>query len=229
MSPNTNWDGSSDPRGQRQIRVRRLLLESTGHVVFVAEQPERLARLLHILRHVTAFAVPVSPQLPGVAIKCIDCLGKIFRPQKRHTAFLRLRFQVSGLSQPQVLQRKARAAHTFHEITNYYPMRVIRTKRYKFIWNIAWKLDYSFASDLWYSASWQAVVRDGVSHFGTRSVDAYLHRDRFELYDVIEDPDEVVNLAHKPEYAALVEEFGAKIRRFQRETQDPWEHKWIYE
>jgi N-sulfoglucosamine sulfohydrolase len=121
------------------------------------------------------------------------------------------------------------AAHTFHEITNYYPMRVLRTKRYKFIWNIAWKLDYSFASDLWYSASWQAVVRDGVDHFGARSVDAYLHRARFELYDLQQDPDEVINLAGQPEHAALVEEFCAKIRRFQQETRDPWEHKWIYE
>jgi N-sulfoglucosamine sulfohydrolase len=121
------------------------------------------------------------------------------------------------------------AAHTFHEITNYYPMRVLRTKRYKFIWNIAWKLDYSFASDLWVSACWQAVVREGMTHFGARSVDAYLHRPRFELYDVIEDPDEVVNLADRPEYAALVEEFCAKLRRFQQQTRDPWEHKWIYE
>jgi len=121
------------------------------------------------------------------------------------------------------------AAHTFHEITNYYPMRVLRTKCYKFIWNIAWKLDYSFASDLWYSASWQAVVREGMSHFGARSVDAYLHRPRFELYDVERDPDEIVNLADNLQYADLVEEFCAKIKRFQQETQDPWEHKWIYE
>jgi N-sulfoglucosamine sulfohydrolase len=121
------------------------------------------------------------------------------------------------------------AAHTFHEITNYYPMRVLRTKHYKFIWNIAWKLDYSFASDLWYSASWQAVVRDGLEHFGARSVDAYLRRPRFELYDIEHDPNEVVNLADRPECAALVDQFCAKIRCFQRATKDPWEHKWIYE
>jgi N-sulfoglucosamine sulfohydrolase len=108
-------------------------------------------------------------------------------------------------------------------------MRVVRTQRYKFLWNIAWKLDYSFASDLWYSASWQGVVRDDMTHFGARSVDAYLHRPRFELYDLQEDPDEVVNLAERPEYAALVDEFCQKIRRFQEQTADPWMHKWIYE
>jgi N-sulfoglucosamine sulfohydrolase len=121
------------------------------------------------------------------------------------------------------------ASHTFHEITNYYPMRIWRDRRYKFIWNIAWKLDYSFASDLWESACWQAALKQGMTHFGMRSVDAYQHRPRFELYDLERDPHEVENLAYRPEYAAMVESFKNKIRRFQEETGDPWRHKWEYE
>jgi N-sulfoglucosamine sulfohydrolase len=130
---------------------------------------------------------------------------------------------------PQDWRQEVYAAHTFHEITNYYPMRVVRTQKYKFIWNIAWKLDYSFAADLWASASWQGVLRDGLDSFGARSVDAYLHRSRFELYDLECDPDEVVNLADRPEYAALIETFCEKVKRFQSDTKDPWLHKWIYE
>lgn len=121
------------------------------------------------------------------------------------------------------------AAHTFHEITNYYPMRVLRSQRYKFIYNIAWKLDYPFASDLWKSASWQAVLRDGWEEFGSRTVDAYLHRPQFELYDIEADPQESVNLAEKPEYQKLVAEYIEKIKIFQHETKDPWIHKWEYE
>jgi N-sulfoglucosamine sulfohydrolase len=121
------------------------------------------------------------------------------------------------------------AAHTFHEITNYYPMRVVRTEKFKLIWNIAWKLDYSFAADLWASASWQGVLRDGLAQFGARSVEAYVHRPRFELYDLEADPDELVNLADRPEYQELVDSFCAKIKLFQQETEDPWYHKWTYE
>ena len=121
------------------------------------------------------------------------------------------------------------AAHTFHEITNYYPMRVVRTKQYKFIWNVAWKLDYSFASDLWASASWQGARRDKLEHFGARAVDAYIHRPRFELYDLAVDPDEVVNLAEDPQYSAMVDRFIAQLKQFQQETDDPWYHKWTYE
>jgi len=121
------------------------------------------------------------------------------------------------------------ASHTFHEITNYYPMRVVRTRRHKFIWNVAWKLDYSSASDLWSSASWQAALRDGSAAFGTRTVDAYIHRPRFELYDLESDPNEVVNLAENPACREMVLAFTEKLKDFQRRTKDPWIHKWAYE
>lgn len=121
------------------------------------------------------------------------------------------------------------AAHTFHEITNYYPMRVVRQKRLKFIWNIAHPLTYSSASDLWAAATWQGALRRDVSAYGQRTVDEYLHRPRFELYDLQTDPHETVNLAEKPEYADTVEQMCDKLRAFQERTNDPWIHKWEYE
>jgi len=73
------------------------------------------------------------------------------------------------------------ASHTFHEITMYYPMRVVRQRRYKLIWNIAHGLDYPFASDLWAASTWQATIRAGNKYYGKRTVEAYLHRPKFEL------------------------------------------------
>jgi len=130
---------------------------------------------------------------------------------------------------PQDWREEAYAAHTFHEITNYYPMRVVRTQKYKFIWNIAHPLTYSSASDLWRAASWQGALRDGLVEYGRRTIDAYLHRPQFELFDLEQDPNEAVNLAEEPGYASLVEEFCGKLQKFQRETIDPWIHKWEYE
>jgi N-sulfoglucosamine sulfohydrolase len=136
---------------------------------------------------------------------------------------------IIGQESPQDWRDEVYAAHTFHEITNYYPMRVVRTKRYKFIWNIAHPLTYSSASDLWSSASWQGTLRDGSEKYGKRTVQAYLHRPQFELFDLEQDPDEVVNLAQQAEYASLVDDFCHKLKEFQRETSDPWLHKWEYE
>lgn len=121
------------------------------------------------------------------------------------------------------------AAHSFHGITGYYPMRAVRTRRHKFIWNIAWKLDYPFASDLWNAASWQAALRAGTAQCGARPVENYLRRPRFELYDLENDPDEINNLAGLSGSQALVEDFIVKIKQFQADTDDPWLHKWTYE
>ena len=38
------------------------------------------------------------------------------------------------------------ASHTFHEIQMYYPMRVVRERRYKLLWNIAHPLPFPFPS-----------------------------------------------------------------------------------
>jgi len=156
----------------------------------------------------------------------LDFAGLYSQPEDFHGRSFR---GIIDEESPEDWREEVYAAHTFHEITNYYPMRVVRTRKQKFIWNIAWKLDYSFASDLWRSASWQGALRDGLERFGARTTDAYLHRPRFELYDLEADPNETVNLAESPEHAGLVNSFCEKLKRFQEETRDPWLHKWTYE
>ena len=121
------------------------------------------------------------------------------------------------------------ASHTFHEITMYYPMRVVQDRQYKLIWNIASGLDYPSASDLWASSTWQSVVDNPDNLFGKRTIRNYINRPPFELYDMVSDPHEINNLAYKPEYATTLSHYKEKIRQFQLETNDPWVVKWEYE
>ncbi|MBN1818507.1 MAG: sulfatase-like hydrolase/transferase [Sedimentisphaerales bacterium] len=121
------------------------------------------------------------------------------------------------------------ASHTFHEITMYYPMRVVRGRRYKLIWNIAHGLEYPFASDLYASPTWQGVLKRKEEYYAKRRVQAYLHRPKFELYDLQNDPDEVKNLAEDPTYGMVLEEMKTKLKSFQKRTNDPWILKWEYE
>ena len=121
-------------------------------------------------------------------------------------------------------------SHTFHEITMYYPMRVIRTDRYKLILNIAHQLPYPFASDLYESATWQSVKADPEqTHYGKRRLNDFIHRPRYELYDLQNDPDEVKNRATDPKYAEVFRELAQKLKDFQKRTRDPWVVKYEYE
>ena len=65
--------------------------------------------------------------------------------------------------------------------------------------------------------------------FGKRTVHDYIHRPRFELYDLENDPHEVHNLADRPEHADRLKAMQAKLQAFQKQTKDPWELKWRYE
>ena len=120
-------------------------------------------------------------------------------------------------------------SHTFHEITMYYPMRAIRRGQYKYILNLAHQLPYPFASDLYASPTWQGALERGDTHFGQRTVEAYLHRPRHELYDLAADPDEVVNLADDPGHSEVLAELQARLKAWQEETGDPWIVKYEYE
>lgn len=122
------------------------------------------------------------------------------------------------------------ASHTFHEIQMYYPMRVVRDRNYKLIWNIAYRQPYPFASDLWAASTWQAQFEQGPdAKYGDRTVDSYINRPRFELYDISSDPNETRNLAADPNFAATLATYKEKLKAMQKRTGDPWIMKWDYE
>jgi N-sulfoglucosamine sulfohydrolase len=120
------------------------------------------------------------------------------------------------------------ASHTFHEVTMYYPMRAIRTRRYKYIWNIAHGLKFPMPIDTWERRIWQGTLRRGDEKIGVRKVEKLLHRDEFELYDLQADPNEIHNLANDPAHDAIRKELAKKLKSFQERTNDPWVVRYRY-
>ncbi len=121
---------------------------------------------------------------------------------------------------------KIYASHNFHEITMYYPMRVIHDREYKLIWNAAWRQSYPFASDLFVSSTWQSIERTGGKMYGGRKVRDFLFRPEFELYDIVNDPYEFENLAYKKRYKETLDKMVEELKEWQRQTKDPWYILW---
>ncbi|KAJ6134254.1 hypothetical protein N7523_000576 [Penicillium sp. IBT 18751x] len=115
-------------------------------------------------------------------------------------------------------------SHTFHEVTNYWPTRFIRDQRYKYHRNLAWRLDFPFAADLYGSLSWEDIRNSNESDkmIGGRKLKDYFFRAPEELYDLVQDPNEVHNLVHDSHYAGVLERLRTKLERWQRRTEDPW-------
>ncbi len=113
-------------------------------------------------------------------------------------------------------------SHTFHEITNYYPTRFIRTPRYKYHRNVAWQLDFPFSGDLYGSLSWEGIRNTEPVLIGARALKDYVRRPPEELYDLEADPREVRNLATEESHHNVLLELRAAMEAWQRTTDDPW-------
>jgi N-sulfoglucosamine sulfohydrolase len=114
------------------------------------------------------------------------------------------------------------ASHGFHEIQQYYPMRALRTRAYKYIVNLAAALEFPIAGDVASSPSWQAIAARPSAGLGARTLQAFLHRPAEELYDLRKDPSEVRNLAGDPGHREVLERMRADMAKFRADTHDPW-------
>jgi N-sulfoglucosamine sulfohydrolase len=111
------------------------------------------------------------------------------------------------------------ASHTAdnHSAMNCYPMRSVRTDRFRYIWNL--RPDLAFhthfdrgkpedGAEVW--RSW--VERAKKDERARAIVRRYYQRPEEELYDLSADPHETTNLAGKPEYRRTLAELRAKVR-----------------
>lgn len=121
------------------------------------------------------------------------------------------------------------ASHVFHEVQMYYPMRVVRTRTHKLILNVAHPLTFPLASDLYASPTWQYALKHPETRFGKKTMEQFLHRPKWELFDLDKDPEEVNNVTDDPDYAEVLEDLKVKLKLFQQRSSDPWITKYEYE
>lgn len=130
---------------------------------------------------------------------------------------------------------KVFASHQFHEVTMYYPVRVVRSRTHKYIINIAHPLEFPHASDLWASPTWQGILTRKDKMMGERSVKDYLHRPKEELYDLTKDPHELNNLLADPKWRdtpaneTVYTVHKQWLADWRKQTNDPWLSKDVHE
>ncbi|XP_071093120.1 N-sulphoglucosamine sulphohydrolase-like [Haliotis cracherodii] len=118
------------------------------------------------------------------------------------------------------------SSHNFHEITMYFPMRVIRTaEKFKLIHNLNMGLSFPIATDLYQEPSFQEILnntKSGKPTYWYRTLGDYYHRAPFELYDLNLDPKEQMNLCNEPSLFAILDALKTRLRAWQNATHDPW-------
>ncbi|XP_008551634.1 N-sulphoglucosamine sulphohydrolase [Microplitis demolitor] len=117
------------------------------------------------------------------------------------------------------------ASQTHHEVTMYYPMRVARTKRYKLIHNLNYRMPFPIDQDFYLSPTFQDLLNRSRSNMPlrwTKNLKSYYNRPEWELYDLKYDPEELNNIINKPSSQTIFKELSQKLFEWQKKTNDPW-------
>ncbi len=113
-------------------------------------------------------------------------------------------------------------SHSLHGVHRYFPYRVLRHRRYKYVRNLAWELPMPLPTDLWRSPTWQSVRDRGLDMMGKRPTRRALRHDREALFDLEADPLELNNLIADPAHATRLEQMRTKLTQHRVATRDPW-------
>ncbi|MCJ1441065.1 MAG: hypothetical protein MMC23_001551 [Stictis urceolatum] len=128
-------------------------------------------------------------------------------------------------------QQAIYCSHTFHELHQYWPTRVLRTPQFKYHRNVAWRLDFPLASDLYASLTFEGIRNQRISEqgngqkevmIGPRSLSSLIFRPAEELFDLDNDPEEVKNVAGDPTYEDKLVVMRKELEAWQKKTRDPW-------
>lgn len=116
-------------------------------------------------------------------------------------------------------------SHNFHEVTMSYPMRVIRTKRYKLIHNLNYRSLFPIDQDFYVSWTFQDLLNRTVSKTSIpwyKTLKSYYQRPEWELFDLKLDGSESINVVGKKDYESILKDLKEKLWNWQVETNDPF-------
>ncbi|XP_038064286.1 N-sulphoglucosamine sulphohydrolase-like isoform X2 [Patiria miniata] len=117
------------------------------------------------------------------------------------------------------------SSHNFHEVTMYYPMRVMRDRQYRLIHNMNYRAPYPIAQDLAACPTFIDILNNTAAGKPTKwykTLDQYYYRPEWELYDVTNDPLEKVNLAYDAAHKSTLEAMQTAVCDWRHATNDPW-------
>uniref|UniRef100_A0A182VGY4 Sulfatase N-terminal domain-containing protein n=1 Tax=Anopheles merus TaxID=30066 RepID=A0A182VGY4_ANOME len=109
------------------------------------------------------------------------------------------------------------ASQSFHEITMTYPMRAIRTKRYKLIHNLNYQLPFPIDQDFYVSPTFQDILNRTLANQPVpwyKTLRTYYHRPEWELYDLKMDPTESRNLFGKSSMKDTFRQLSERLQKW---------------
>ncbi|XP_014285239.1 N-sulphoglucosamine sulphohydrolase isoform X1 [Halyomorpha halys] len=122
-------------------------------------------------------------------------------------------------------QKAVFVSHNLHEVTMYYPMRAVRTNKYKLIHNLNYRMPFPIDQDFYISPTFQELLNNTRLKRPThwyRRLEDYYYRQEWELFDISADPEEKHNIIHDPSHNVTMRKLKRVLEKWQMKTKDPW-------
>lgn len=117
------------------------------------------------------------------------------------------------------------ASQNFHEVTMNYPMRAIRTRKYKLIHNLNYQSFFPIDQDFYVSPTFQDILNRTLTKQSLpwyKNLNLYYKRPEWELYDIKKDPYEMRNLITNKEFNDIRVKLEKRLNKWLEDTNDPW-------
>ena len=116
-------------------------------------------------------------------------------------------------------------SHQMHTVMMYYPMRVVRNKRYRLLHNLYHHSAFQIATDTYLSPTWQNILNNtkaGLPTYWYKNLTDYYFREEWELFDMDNDFQQLNNLAYSDKHSKVFEMLKNNLTQWVNETNDPW-------
>ena len=102
-----------------------------------------------------------------------------------------------------------------------YPIRSIRNKKYKLIYNLLPESTYFQKYLMKYDATWKSWVEKAkTDEEAARVVSRFEKRPEIQFYDVVNDPFEINDIAGEAKYAAIIKEMRTELEAWMKSQGD---------
>ncbi|MCM2375109.1 sulfatase family protein [Aporhodopirellula aestuarii] len=104
--------------------------------------------------------------------------------------------------------------------SDYFGIRSVRSEKFKYIWNFTPEVEFQNAcTGSKEFQSWKAKAKAGDAR-AAELVHRYTHRPEVELYNIVDDPLEMNNLADNPEYAEVMTQLRGELDQWMAHCTD---------
>uniref|UniRef100_A0A8C9M4U0 N-sulfoglucosamine sulfohydrolase n=1 Tax=Panthera tigris altaica TaxID=74533 RepID=A0A8C9M4U0_PANTA len=196
---NLYWPGTAEP----------LLVSSPEHTKRWGQVSEAYVSLLDLTPTILDwFSVPY-PSYPIFGSKTVRLTGRSLLPAL----------------EAEPLWSTVFGSQSHHEVTMAYPMRSVQHRGFRLVHNLNFRMPFPIDQDFYVSPTFQDLLNRTAAGQPTgwyKDLHHYYYRDRWELYDLSQDPHETRNLAADPRYAQVLDLLQTQLAKWQWETHDPW-------